>query len=138
MLRKENRRIKRPRKPFVVGAVVQLGNCLNLVESSALDILTTAYAGLEELTGKLGVQMLTNRGQNRALDCAVIKYINEANKQAGKAPYDSIRCAFPEGDAAYPGAMISKRLHIQICVCNSDVISGYFLPRPVDKFNPNL
>lgn len=129
---------KAPETPFVVGAVVQLGNCLNLVESTALDILSAAYAGLEELTGKMGVPMLANRGKNRALDCAVIKYIHEANRQAGKQSYDTIRCAFPEGDAAYPGAMISKRLHIQICVCNPDMIKGYFLPRPIEKFNPHL
>lgn len=82
--------------------------------------------------------MLVNKGQNRALDCAVIKYIHEANKQEGKTAYDTIRCAFPEGDAAYPGAMISKRLHLQVCVCNPEMIKGYFLPRPVERFNPNL
>jgi len=69
-----------PKIPFVVGAVIQLGNCLNLVESAALDILSTAYAGLEELTGKMGIPMLSNKGKNRALDCAVIKYIHEANR----------------------------------------------------------
>lgn len=127
-----------PEVPFVIGAIIQLGNCLNLVESTALSILSTAYAGLEELTGRMGIPMLANRGENRALDCAVIKYIHEANRQADKPPYDTIRCAFPEGDAAYPGAMISKRLHIQICVCNPEMIKGYFLPRPVNKFNPHL
>lgn len=124
--------------PFVVGSIIQLGNCLNLVESTALDILTEAYEGLERSIKAAGVPMPHNTAQNRALDCAVIKYIHEANKQAGKLPYDTIRCAFPEGGEAYPGAMISKRLHIQICVCNPEMIKGYFLPKPIAKFNPNL
>lgn len=82
--------------------------------------------------------MPVNKGKNRALDCAVIKFIHEGNRQAGKPPYDTIRCAFPEGDSAYPGAMISKRLHIQVCVCNTEMIKGYFLPKPVEMYNPNL
>jgi len=127
-----------PENPSVVGAVLQLGNCLNLVESTALDILSESYEGLKALTAKLEIPMLENKGKNRALDCAVIKYIHEANKQAGKPPYDTIRCAFPEGGEAYPGAMITKRLHIQICVCTPDMIKAYFLPRPIKKFNPNL
>lgn len=129
---------KAPEIPFVVGSIIQLGNCLNLVESTALDILTEAYNGLKQLTEKMGVPMVENKGNNRALDCAVIKYIHEANRRAGKLPYDTIRCAFPEGGEAYPGAMISRRLHIQICVCNPEMIRGYFLPKPHEKFNPNL
>ncbi len=127
-----------PEDPFVVGAVIQLGNCLNLVESTALDILAESYKGLKSVTTTLGIPMFENKGRNRALDCAVIKHIHEANRQAGKPPYDTIRCAFPEGGEAYPGAMISKRLHIQICVCNPELIKAYFLPRPIDKFNPGL
>ena len=79
-----------------------------------------------------------NTEANRALDCAVIKFIHEANKMQRKQPYDSIRCAFPEGEEAYPGAKITSRLHIQICVCNPDCIKGYFLPKPIKKYNPHL
>lgn len=89
---------KAPNTPFVVGAVIQMGNCLNLVESTATDILSIAYEGLEKLTNTMGADMLVNNGKNRALDCAFIKYIHESNKQAGKPSYDTIRCAFPEGN----------------------------------------
>ncbi|HEV8083655.1 MAG TPA: hypothetical protein VGP55_10655 [Chitinophagaceae bacterium] len=124
--------------PFVVGAIINLGNCLNLVESESLQILTVAYRGLKKVMEEAGQKMPLNKENNRALDCKVIQYIHQSNKQEGIKPYDTIRCAFPEGDEAYPGASITSRLHIQICVLNKECIQGFFLPLPHKKFNPNL
>ena len=124
--------------PFVIGAIIDLGNCLNLVELTALDILRAAFYGMEESIAKSGQPMPVNKGQNRALGCAVMKYIHETNRKLNLPAYDTIRCAFPEGGEAYPGAMITSRLHIQLCVCNPECIKGYFLPRPTSRFNPHL
>ncbi|MDQ6757932.1 MAG: hypothetical protein M3004_13470 [Bacteroidota bacterium] len=124
--------------PFVLGAIIQLGNCLNLVESESLKILAEAYEGLKILMEEAGQKLPANKGNNRALDCQVIQYINQTNKEQGLKLYDTIRCAFPEGGEAYPGAAITSRLHIQICVLNKECIGGYFLPMPHEKFNPNL
>ena len=134
----KQRNKKAAKVPFVIGAIIELGNCLNLVESTSLEILSEAYHGLKDLTIKLGKEMPVNLGNNRQLDCAVINYVHQINKEKGTRAYDSVRCAFPEGEAAYPGAMITSRLHIQLCICNPDCIKGYFLPRPLSKFNPNL
>lgn len=124
--------------PFVLGAIIDLGNCLNLVEANSIQILQKAYNSLKELTEEVGAKMPANKGSNRALDCAVIQYIHQSNKEKGTAAFDTIRCAFPEGDEVYPGSAITARLHIQICVLNPDNIKGYFLPRPLKEFNPNL
>lgn len=124
--------------PFVLGAIIELGHCLNLVDAESLTILTTAYQGLKRLTEEAGQKMPVNKRANRVLDCAVIKYIHQSNVEEGKPPYDSIRCAFPEGVEAYPGAQITSRLHIQICVRKTEFIKGYFLPRPLLQFNPFL
>ncbi|MDR3693022.1 hypothetical protein [Mucilaginibacter sp.] len=124
--------------PFVIGSIIELGNCLNLVESTSLNILTESYNNLKNTMDKSGLPMPMNKGNNRSLDCAVIKYIHQANKDAGKPAYDTIRCAFPEGEEAFPGSMITSRLHIQLCVCNPACIKKYFLPRPVSKYNPYL
>lgn len=35
--------------PFVLGAIIDLGNCLNLVESGSLEILSQAYKGLTQV-----------------------------------------------------------------------------------------
>ncbi|WP_276504451.1 hypothetical protein [Terrimonas pollutisoli] len=122
----------------MLGAHIELCNCLNLVENQSLKILQEAYAGLEKLMWEAGQGMPVNKGNNKALDCAVIQYIHQSNKKEGKHRYDTVRCAFQEGSAAYPGATVSTRLHIQVCVINPDCIRGYFLPRPLEKFNPHL
>lgn len=124
--------------PFVLGANIELGNCLNLVESYSIEILRAAYIGLEKLIHEAAQKMPQNKGNNRALDCAVIQYIHQSNKLAGTPAFDTVRCAFPEGGEVYPGSAITARLHIQICVLNLDNIKGFFLPRPLKKFNPNL
>lgn len=82
--------------------------------------------------------MPINKGNNKALDCAVIKFARQSRKESGKDPYDVIRGAFAEGKKVYKGATLTSRHHIQICVINPDLIKGYFLPRPIDSFNPYM
>ncbi len=130
---------KTPAKiPFVVGAVIDLGKCLNLVEVESLAILQEAYEGLRLVMEAAQMPMPINKGKNRALDCGVLNYIHQSNEAKEIQPYDSVRCAFPEGDPAFKGSFITKRLHIQLCIRNPELIVGYFLPKPIDKFNPNL
>ena len=123
---------KKIKNPFVLGAIIDLGECLNLVESVSLEILTEAYDGLKSVYKKYDQKMPVNKGNNRALDCAVIKYIHESNKEQDKDPYQTVRAAFIEGELAYPGANFSSRQHIQIAVLDPKVIKGYFLPRDLN------
>ena len=83
-----------------------------------------------------GDEMPVNKGANRVLDCAVIQYVHESNKRKSDESYDTVRSAFQEGGPIYPGSNFTERLHIQICVINTDLIKGYFLPRPIAEFNP--
>jgi hypothetical protein len=124
--------------PFVIGALIDLGNCLNLTESSSIKVLISAYKILKETQEEAGRELPVNRKNNRALDCDVIEYIHESNLLPNRQPYDTVRCAFPEGEAAYPTSFISSRLHIQICVRNSGAIKGFFLPQLMSIFNPFL
>lgn len=123
---------------FVLGAVIDLGNCLNLVEKESLQILGAAYEGLKKTLEASRRPLPKNNGDNRALDCAVIKYIHQSNLMEGKNAYDTVRCAFPEGAEAYTGSAITSRLHIQIAIRNTDCIKGIFLPLPISKHNPHL
>lgn len=43
--------------------------------------------------------------------------------------FDSTRGVFTEGGAAYKGAGIFEKSHIQICIRNFNNIKGFFLPR---------
>ena len=122
-------------KPFVLGAIIDLGNCLDLIESSSLKVLGESYESLKTIKDMAGENMPANKVNNRALDCAVIEYLHQSRKEEDKPEYDTVRCAFPEGMQAYPDSHISSRLHIQVCVRNPDCIKGFFLPRPLKKFN---
>lgn len=124
--------------PFVVGAVLDLGKCLNLVEVESLKILAKAHVSLTKLIEVSDTPMPVNKGKNRELDCAVFNYIHYSNKLDHTEPFDSIRCPFPEGDPAFLGSSITSRLHVQLCVRTQESIKGYFLPKPVGQYNPHL
>lgn len=124
--------------PLVIGAIIEPGNCLNLIEPNSIDVIKDAYNGLKKQVQLAGGVMPSNKGANRSLDCAVIKYLHESNKRDGITPYDTIRSPFHEGEAIYDQANFTAGLHIEICVINANQIIGYFLPQPLEKFNPYL
>lgn len=126
------------KNPCVIGAIIELGNCLNLIEPQSINIVKEAHIALQEMITESKQVMPVNRGPNRALDCAVIQYVHEINKRSKLKSYDTIRSAFVEGKEIYPGSNFTDRLHIEICVINPEAIKGYFLPRPVEEFNPYL
>ncbi|RIK95540.1 MAG: hypothetical protein DCC73_04050 [Proteobacteria bacterium] len=121
------------KKPFVIGAAIDLGHCLDLMSREDLSLLKKAYDSLREIhekDSKLG-PLPTNSGGDdrfmRRLDCAVIKrlhYIIAANENL--QPYDTVRGLFTEGNPLFPGSGFQERSHIQIAVCNFDSIKGVF------------
>lgn len=125
----------RIRNPAVVGAIIDLRNCCNLFDSSALHELKDAWE-LFRLTSKRdGAPIPVNKGATpdrlgRFRDRAVIEFMHTLRKESGLYPYDSVRAAFPEGGKLYPGAGFTRRSHIQIAVRNRACIKGYFKPIP--------
>jgi hypothetical protein len=120
--------------PYVVGAVIDLRHCLNLLDHNALELVRTAYTELETNLTLLDDELPKNIGGDedlvqRHLDCAVIETLHESNESAGGQPYDSVRSVFCEGKALYPNAGFREKNHIQICVRSEECIKGFFLPR---------
>lgn len=116
------------KKPFVVGAVIDLGHCCNLFDAEALKELKEAHRVLKLVAD----QLPTNRGRDqdkalRFLDCAVIQVMHAIREQNGLKPYDAVRAAFPEGKPLYKGAGLSSKNHIQLAV-KKHCIKGYFRP----------
>lgn len=125
-------------KPFVLGAIIELGNCLNLVEPTSLEIVQVAYKGLKKTIKEINGRMPVNNGDNRALDCAVMQFVHQSNLNENLPAYDTVRCPFQEGVTLYEGSNFTTRLHLEIAVRNPETIKGYFLPRPLNEFNPYL
>lgn len=124
--------------PFVVGAVIDLGLCMNLLDRRILAEVARAHRILKALHLARGTPMPQNRGQDldaRFLDKLVLelvhasrKRLNTGNKRGKYEPYDTVRGAFWEGGALYPTSGFSKKSHIQIAVRNLKSIKGYFRP----------
>lgn len=126
-------------KPAVIGAVLDLGYCLDLTDNKYLKDLKDAYNTLESSLKKLGKELPTNDNiENnsdlliRKLDCAVIQTAHQISKQAVGSSYDSVRGVFWEGKPLYKDAGFKEKNHIQICVCNPNCIKGYFRPRKMN------
>jgi hypothetical protein len=124
--------------PFVIGAIIDLGKCLNLIEPRSINVVKEAYDELLLAARTEGNQLPVNKGPNRQLDCAVIKILHASYRKKNIPPYDTIRSPFHEGGPIYSGANFTDRLHIELCILNPHCIKGYFLPRPVQLFNPYL
>ncbi len=126
----KNHKIK---KPAVIGAVLDLGFCLDLTESVACDEVSLVFSTLK-LRETLGeTELPANRGKSqdlilRHLDCTVIKTLHSIREGSGLPSYASVRAAFHEGGLLYEGAGFSRRAHIQICVRERACILGYFKP----------
>ena len=132
------------KEPAVIGAIIDLGYCLDLTDSFYLQELKTSYSVLKELYADANMPLPRNEtiGKStdlliRKLDCAVVQTALTYNQDANAHPYDSVKGVFWEGQELYPNAGFREKNHIQICVCNPNCIKGYFLPRDINQDYPN-
>lgn len=123
--------------PCVIGAVIDLGYCFNLMDSQAIDELGVAYESLKQQitsSGKLhGMEMPKNTGGDdlvkRFLDRSVIEFMHHLRTINSLPAYDTARAAFFEGGRLYPDAGFTKRAHIQVAVRHTNSIKCYFRPK---------
>lgn len=130
--------------PSVVGAYIDLGNCLDLSKISSTIPLKLGYQLLVEscLKDDREIPKNVNVGNNtdlllRYLDCAVInQLVDFAKDDESFTEYDSVKGYFTEGPSVYPGGSFREKSHIQICVINPNCVKGYFIPRNADPNYP--
>jgi hypothetical protein len=119
--------------PAVVGAVVQLGNCFDLLDTRFTTALASGYTRWKALMEAGGVPLLVNAGRApeyklRRRDCAVINWYLDEVAAAGLR-YDTVRGGFVEGGPVYEGSGLAAETHLQIAVRNPACIVGVFRPR---------
>lgn len=126
--------------PSVVGAAIELGNCLDLTTQSGIAAVKVAYEGFVALNQQNGTPIPKNvdpaTGATggkilRRLDCAVMNYLFEIQKAVQGSdpsgqPISTVRALFPEGDEIYPEAGFWEKTHVQICVREPEQILGVF------------
>lgn len=102
-------------EPFVIGAAIDLGNCLDLMARDNLELLASAYASLKDLhdSGERLEAMPENvRGEDkllRYLDCAVIRHLHYIMENERLPPFDTVRGLFTEGGEAFPGSGFKRQ-----------------------------
>jgi len=114
--------------PAVVGAIIDLGLCLDLTTSAGIQQVRTSYRRLEEVTYVAQSELPKNSDDllRRYLDCAVIEFLHGVRSNAKDTEIDSVRGIFLEGAPVYAGSGFFEKTHIQICVRNPDCIKGVF------------
>lgn len=119
------------RKPAVVGAVIELGLCLDLTTSTSNEPLVEAHKKLSRIHEEAGLALPENSNDmmRRDLDCAVIRILHKIREDAGEQQIDTIKGAFIEGEPIYPNSGFRTETHIQICVRTPQSIKGVFRVR---------
>jgi hypothetical protein len=124
--------------PFVVGAIIDPGNCLDLTEDSSLQILKAAHENLERIFKLLRRSLPQNEvgysGDTdlvkRKLDCATVNFLHRMRRRERQPRFDTIRCPFMEGGSLFKGSKIHAKTHLQWCVRNPGRhVVAYFRPR---------
>jgi hypothetical protein len=111
-------------EPGVVGAVIDLGLCLDLTTQSSLDVIRTAYDSFVQLAGVLKEPLPKNIDElRRPLDCTIFNYLYESMPEP---KFQTVRGVFIEGGELYPGAFIASRTHVQLAVRDLTCIRGVF------------
>ena len=116
--------------PVVVGAIIDLGLCLDLTTSAGIQQVSDSYQAHISICEKMGDIIPENSTDfhqlRRPLDCAIFTQLHEIRNDKMEPSIDTVRGVFVEGEPVYEGAGFRAKTHIQICVCNISSIKGVF------------
>jgi len=130
--------------PAVLGAVIDLRNCLDLMSRDDMEMVRVAHQSFLRVQKTALLPIPENRsapGEDgnadrvlRFLDCAVLKHLHsivdgQPVEERVIEPFDTVRGMFTEGQPIYNGSAFRAKSHVQIAVRTSACIRGLFLPR---------
>ncbi|MCE9566395.1 MAG: hypothetical protein K8U57_30595 [Planctomycetes bacterium] len=110
--------------PAVIGAVLRLGRCFDLLDTGNVTLLRGFHDKMVADMQDVNAQIPVNVRSHRVLDCAVFNYLYD-DFEAAEMPLDTARAVFVPTSTAkrvYTGSWISEETHIQICVRNPQSI----------------
>jgi len=105
------------KNPSVLAARIDLGVCLDLLDTANTRLLGKWYAEFRRFVRQMGVAMPENRD-------AV------GSRHGEEVRYQTVRGVFLEGRPAFPGSKIALKSHIQIAVRDPACIVQIFQPKP--------
>jgi hypothetical protein len=130
--------------PAVLGAIFNLGHCLDLTDKEGIDLVKRSHEILSKSAGQEKKELPRNINPKdsldlkdkiiRRLDCAVINNIHSLMEKANESPFESVRAVFFEGAELYEDAGFLDKTHVQICIRNPNLIKAFFVPRKTVKW----
>jgi hypothetical protein len=132
---------KNVKKPAVIGALINLGNCFDLLDTNHTQLLADLFPLYRQACEATGTTLPTNLSPKslassdlilRRLDCAVINWCLNFLEKEEKQHYHTVRGLFSEGTPVFDGSKILAKSHVQVAVRDDTAIVGYFKP-PLDK-----
>ena len=127
-------------EPFVIGAVIDLGDCLDFTMRENVVLLRDAFESFSRIQKASGLALPSNKKAKndpspslvlRYLDHAVINHLLTTAEEDGKH-FDTVHGLFSEGKEAFPGSGILAQAHAQIAVRNVASIKGVFRHPPFE------
>ena len=111
----------------VVGAIIQLGQCLDFTDLTSTRLLAEQYETVHGDYQRMGLDLPKNLGPRGDLDCAIVNALVDSLVLADSS-VQTLRCPFLEGEPVYPGSRIRLESHVQLVVRNHSNILGVFRP----------
>jgi hypothetical protein len=119
-----------PQDPAVIRALIQLDNCIDLLDIKWIPTLKIVYnsfkQGYQRFDRPLPKQNPTLSKAHR-LDCAFFNYTTELLRRQGQN-MEIIRAVFVEGESIFPSSAIFDLAHIQIAVKNTELNLREYCP----------
>jgi hypothetical protein len=103
----------------VLEVEIELGHCLNLLESTYHDTLRQTYRNLRAAYRSRGLTLPKNQKKRHDLDCLVInKFVQFMEKLMVQQEIriQTVRGVFEEGRPLFPGSALRAQSHIQVAV----------------------
>ena len=103
----------------VVGAKIQLIDCIDLLDAAWTKLMTDAYDQFLGLYKRAGLALPVQTPRAHRLDREVINYIAGVLQEEGMT-IRCVRASFAEGGPVYPESAFFDRGHVQIAVRDID------------------
>lgn len=124
-------------EPAVIGAIIQLGHCFDLLDIKFTQTLASRSTELIAELRQAGLALPSNQKTGhgdldwlrREGDCFVLNSIIPIVETDWGCKFQSVRGVFQEGAAVFKGSGMKLKSHIQIAVRDPEAIIGYFLPK---------
>lgn len=126
-------------EPYVVGAYIDPGFCLNMLDPEAHIELRAAYQIYKDSVARAGTTMYVNDRYRagiamfRRLDCAVIQMVHTLRMKNNKQPFDSVYGSFEEGEPIFDGSSLREQSHAQLAVIDPRRIQHVFRLANLDE-----